>query len=368
MNPATVWAIARKDLRQFFRDRTLVLFMLFVPLAQLVLLAVATGHRAGNLPLAVLDQDHSAQSRALIALLDASRTFEVTAYPDTWEAGVQLLDRGQVDALIVIPEGLAAELAVPGRGATVQLVADGSNNVVGALAVAGAGQAVERSVRQQLGALSAGVRVQAQMRYNPTGSSKMQTIPSQLGFIIYQVTLGVAALGLARERELGTLEQLMVTPVRRTELLLGKAIPPWMIGMLNFFLMQAVARYFFAIPLEGSLLFLLAGTLVFTGVEIVWGMMISALAANQQQATLLVFIQAVVDVALSGYIVPVNDMPPVLRAVAQVVPLHHYLVFVRSVMLKGAGLAVLWPRLAVMAGLGLLMGVLATRFIARRLD
>ncbi len=365
----TIWAIASKDLRQFFRDFTLMLFILLMPVAQLILLAMATGQGYSNLNIALMDQDHSSQSRRFIALLTAATDFKIVAYPETWDEGISLLEQGEINAFIVIPHGLGEALIDPsGDGVSIQLLVDGSNNLTGGVAVASVGTVVRKLVAHYPQASAGGIVIHPQMRYNPTVSGRTQTIPIQVGFIIYQVTLGVAILGLTRERELGTLEQLMVTPIRYPELLIGKALPPLLIGVVDFLIMYAVARFIFNIPMLGSMAFLTFGTLIFISVQIVWAMLISAISSTQQQAILLGFIQSMIDVALSGYIVPVQDMPVVLQTAAQIVPLHHYMIFIRSVMLKGAGFDVLWPRLAIMAGVMLFYTVIAVRVLGRRLN
>ena len=206
------------------------------------------------------------------------------------------------------------------------------------------------------------------VRFNPSFNVKFFTIPAQVGFIVYQVTLVVASVGLARERELGTLEQLMVIPLRRFELVVGKAIPALVIGMLNFLSMLAVAVFAFGVPMRGSLPLLCILTLLFVVAEIGYGMFISGVARTQQQAILFVFVLAMVDMTFSGYLVRVKHLPVALQAIAQVVPFRHYLVIIRGVMLKGVGLDVLWTHAAAMLLMGLLVTAVAVRNMSRSLD
>lgn len=368
MNLDTIWAIANKDLRQFVRDRTMMLFLILLPLLQLALLVQATGRGASNIPVGVLDLDRSTASRALISLIIASDSMDVAVYPDSLEAGARALEEGRIYGLFIIPQGLTAALEGVGGTVTVQVIIDGTSTIVTRI-IEGAGQQViQRFLQQQWGRPTGGVVIQPLMRYNIHVKTRPYSIGAQLGFITYQITLGVAALGLARERELGTMEQLMVTPVRRYELLLGKIIPPSIVGLFDFLLLTVLVVYVFGIPIRGSYPFLLAASMLFIGAEVVWGTMVSSLASTQQQAILLVFIQAMIDVALSGYLVPVRDMPPVMGFVAQFFPLQHYLIVVRSVVLKGSGPEHLWPHLLAIGGLGLVMGIIATRTIASKLD
>jgi ABC-2 type transport system permease protein len=194
------------------------------------------------------------------------------------------------------------------------------------------------------------------------------SIPAQLGFITYQVTLAVAALGLARERELGTLEQLMVTPLRRFELTVGKGMPAGAIGAANFAVMLAIGLTLFQVPMNGSFILLGTLSLLFVTAVVSWGLVISAISRTQQQAILFVFIQAMVDMTFSGFMVPVKNMPPILQAISRFVPLQHYLTIVRGIMLKGAGLDELWPQAVALIFLSLGMGLLALRIVTRRLE
>lgn len=368
MNVATVWAIAVKDLRQLVRDRTLLLFILLLPVLQLLLLAQATSRGIRDVPVAVLDEDRTSESRALIALLDASSRFEVARHPGSLEEAERAIELGDVYAVLSIPRGTMASLYHPTQTTVIPLIIDATNSIMARVIEGGIQEVLLRFTQQRGNGATAGVQVESVMLYNPSLETRPNTQSAQLGFIIYQVTLGVAALGLAREREIGTLEQLMVTPVRRVELLVGKAIPPSVMGLLDFLVLSMVLRYGFGIPIAGPYWFLVLGSSIFIVVEVAWGLMISSLAGTQQQAILLVFMQAMVDVALSGFLVPVRDMPSIFRFVAQFVPLNYYLVFVRAVVLKGATFADMWSQLAALVGLGAAIGVVASLAISRNLE
>jgi ABC-2 type transport system permease protein len=194
------------------------------------------------------------------------------------------------------------------------------------------------------------------------------SIPAQLGFITYQITLAVAALGLARERELGTLEQLMVTPLRGFELTLGKGIPAAAVGSLNFALLFIISLTVFQVPMNGSLALLAALTLLFVAAIVGWGLVLSAISRTQQQAILFVFILAMVEITFSGFMVPVENMPPFLQVISRLAPLQHYLIIIRGIMLKGAGLEELWSQTMALAVLAVVTGLASLRIIARRLE
>jgi ABC-2 type transport system permease protein len=206
------------------------------------------------------------------------------------------------------------------------------------------------------------------IRFNQTLDGRKYAIPSQLAFIVYQVTLAVAALTLARERELGTLEQLSVTPLRRFELLTGKAIPSASIGLIDFAIMLFIVVRAYNIPMRGSWGLLFVLTALFVVVEVSWGMMISSISRTQQQAVLFVFLLAMTDVTLSGYLVPVERMPLGLKAVSIFSPIRHYMTILRSIMLKGADLITLWPEALVLLVLGVGMAYLSMRNVAKAFE
>ena len=259
-------------------------FIFLLPLLQLALLAQATGQRIGNLRLAVLDLDGSAASRQLVASLDNREELQVRCFVLDEAQLRELLDRGRVDAGVILPRGLAQDLLDVGRTAQVQVVVDGSNSVVGSIALSAANAAILDGVhgwlRAEAPAAGPLIDLQVATYYNPTSNIRHFTIPAQVGFITYQIALAVAALSLARERELGTLEQLIVSPIARLELVLGKAIPAFIIGVFNFLLMLGVAVHFFQVPLRGSLWLLLAITMLFVAAVVGWGLLISATARN----------------------------------------------------------------------------------------
>jgi ABC-2 type transport system permease protein len=361
-----------KELIQFGRDRILAMFILLAPALQLILMAQAIARGVTNQPVAILDLDHSRSSRELVARMDNTDVLTVRFYVDSPDEMRALLDQGKARLGIVIPAGFAQGLSRLDAPQHIQVIADATNTVAASTCMNTATGVVGRfssDLASDVGlVISEFIDFRTNVRFNPTMDIRDFSIPAQLGFITYQVTLAVASLGLARERELGTLEQLMVTPLHRLELTLGKGIPAIAIGALNFAAMWVIGRAVFHVPMNGSLPLLIALTLLFITAVVGWGVAISAISRTQQQAILFVFIQAMVDVAFSGFLVPVKNMPAFLQAISRFVPLQHYLVIIRSITLKGAGIDVLWPQAAALAGLTLVMGLLALRMVARQLE
>lgn len=366
-----IWNLVLKEFIQFRRDWLMTVFIITLPVLQLVLLAQATGSRISDLSVAVLDHDRSSASRRMITALDNRRELAVRHFAATLADTHRLLDQGEATLVVIIPAGFAAGLADPSRTSRVQLIADASSSIPALVASSAARGAVAAFAREtwfsgknQVSTID----LRTTVRFNPTFNHKFFTVPAQVGFIVYQVTLTVASIGLARERELGTLEQLLVMPLRRIELVIGKAIPALVIGALNFMFMLAVAVWSFHVPMRGSLPLLLALTLLFIVAEIGYGILISSVARTQQQAILFVFVLAMVDMTFSGYLVRVKNLPVALQAIAQVVPFRHYLTIIRGVMLKGAGLDALWPHAAAMLLMGLFVTAVAVRNLNRSLD
>jgi ABC-2 type transport system permease protein len=259
--------LVHKELIQFRRDWLLAAFVLLAPVLQLVLLARSTGEGVTNLPAVVVDLDHSRLSRQLLVGLDNTQELEVLYTTEDMDRMRSLLDAGQVRLAVVIPPGFARELGTSAAAQPIQLVADATNTVAASVALGAATGVIERlgaDLAASFGlAVPEFIDFRSNVRFNPTLDFRDFTIPAQLGFIVFQVTLAVAALGLTREKELGTLEQLLVTPLHHLELALGKVTPAIAIGQLNFIVMFAISRLVFQAPMNGSLPLLLGLTLLF---------------------------------------------------------------------------------------------------------
>ncbi len=373
---ARVWTLVIKDFTQLRRDWLMMGFVTLVPLAELLLIGWATSSHIEYLPTAVLDADSSAESRALVAALENARTFDVSHFPDSPAGVSDLVDRSAVVVGVTVPEGFGAGLTNPASPPPqVQVILDGTDPVAAEAArrsikgvIAALGQ---RVVMQQAGALSAGrgevIRAEVRVRYNEDLSEANYTIPSEMGIMLMTIALMIASMGIARERELGTLEQIMVTPMRPIEIIIGKAIPAVGIAYANFIAMLAVTVLVFGVPFRGSLPLLLVLALFYLFVELGWGLIVSAFSATQQQAILLAFLIMMPEMIFSGYAVPVENMPRVVELASNLVPIKHWLVIVRAVMLKGVGLEAIWPHLLALAILGACIMTTTVLVLRRRL-
>lgn len=365
--------LINKELIHFRRDRLLTPFILLGPTLQLIMLAAATGSDITHLRIAVLDQDRSALSRRLITAFDNSSQMDVILTLESQSQIPPLLEAGSTDMVLVLPADFAADLMSGARRPAIQLILDGSNVIVG-LTLQRLSQGIlahfqNQLVVERLGAIpSAGIDARPLVYYNQSMNQRYNSLPAQLGLIVYMVTMLTASFGIARERERGTMEQLRVTPLRRSELLIGKAAPVLIIALTDFAIMLAITVHIYSVPLRGSLALLLALTALYVLAEMGVGLTISSVAISQQQSLLMVFLVGVLNMAFSGYLVPVKNMPWLLSQISWFFPVRHYMNIVRHIMIKGAGLWDIQADVLALVILGALIMTAAYRLVHSRLD
>ncbi len=367
-----------KDLQQFLRDKILFSFVLVGPTLLLLMLAQSTGSDTGHLPMALLDEDRTSASRQLIVALDNLEELDATHYLDDVNEARGLLDRGEATVAVVIPSGFAAALSSPHESASVQILVDGSNIVAAYAAVSAAEGAIGRfgqDIVVQSGELPTGgnpsglrLDLRTTTRFNQEMHHSYYLLPAQLCVVVHIVTLLVASVGIVRERETGTLEQLMVTPVRRIEFIIGKATLPSLVALVDFVAMLGIVVWVFGVPLRGSPLLLLAVTLLFILAQLTWGLVISAVSATQQQAVLLIFMVGILNVGFSGYLVAVENMPLLMRWASAFFPIRHYMSAMRSIMLKGATVTDITPQVVALVALGIASLIISVRSFRKRLE
>jgi ABC-2 type transport system permease protein len=369
-----ILVLVRKEWVQIWRQKMIVFFLLVGMASELVMVGYTTSRPVEHLPLAVIDEDRSADSRALLQMLTNSQTFNITAWPVTDSEAARLIEEGKVVAAIHIAPDFSARLRDPAADAPrVQLLLDGSEPVAVRVAEASAEGAVGTlgrriAVQTWHAGSGPGAAIEPEVRvwFNESLSESNYEVPSELGFVLLVVTLTIASLGIARERELGTLEQLQVTPLRGSELVVGKALPAVILAYAEFLVLLAVSHFGFGVPIRGSLALLMAIALFYIFVELGWGLMISSVSKNQQQALLIAFSLMMVEIVFSGYATPVENMPAALRVVANFVPIKHWLIILRDILLKGVGVEVFWPELVALALLGLAINALTIRVLRRQ--
>ncbi|HEY71964.1 MAG: hypothetical protein DRJ03_11265 [Chloroflexi bacterium] len=358
-----VWGLVKKEFLQLGRDKLLLGFILVAPLLELMLMGGITGGGVQNLPLAVVDLDRSRASRELFAKLDQTDELLIKAYSDSVAQAQEWMQSGRVSAIVVAPPGYGEGLLDPHASAEIHVIADGSSYVVSSAAI-GAAESVAAEIVQDIAvrygvAGGEAVELRFTARFNSALDGQPGAITMMLGLIVYQVTLVIASQSFTRERELGTLEQLRVTPLGRLELMIGKAIPTLLVGLVNCLLMTGVAVAWFDIPVRGSLLLLMLLTIPFILTQIGWGTLISLISRTQQQAMLSVFALAMLEIACSGFLSPASSLPEAMRLLSYFSSVQHYIKILRGVALRGAGLGALWLPALALAGIALSVTALA---------
>jgi len=366
--------LIRKELIQFRRDRLLTPFIIFGPVLQMMMLASATATEMTHLQIAVLDQDQSSVSRSLITAFGNSSQLDSPLALDSIKQGQFLIDDGKVDMMVIIPPSFSTDIATAGRRPQVQVIIDGSNSFV-ALTLTQIAQGVLAHFQGELLAEMGvgdtaidGVEMRSVAYYNPELNLRHSALPAQLGLIVYMVTMLVASLGITRERERGTMEQLIIMPISRIELMIGKALPVLVISLIDFIIMHTIATRVYGVPMWGDFTLLLGLTALYVMVEMGMGLIVSSVARSQQQALQLIFLIGVTNVAFSGYMVPVENMPWLLSKLSYLFPIQHYMTILKGVMLKGAGLADIMNDVLALLGLGAVISTTAYLVLQRRLD
>lgn len=372
-----IWPIMRKEFIHIVRDPRTLGVMFIAPLLQLILLGYAAATNVRNVPLAVFDQDHSARSRQLITAFVESGQFAVARYVASQSDMSAVIDAGIARAGLIIPPGYDSDV-LGGRGAQVAFVLDGSDPSVAATSLSSAGligQALATQVTQQQfqrrgipGNGVPAVQVQTRVWYNPDMASTVFMIPGLIGLVIQLQATLLTASAIVRERERGTIEQLIVTPIRPFELILGKILPYALVAIGIMIEVLLIGTFWFRVPIVGSVALLLAISCLFIVTTLGIGLLISTIANTQQEAFLLTFLTLLPSVFLSGFIYPIAAMPAFLQAVSRLIPLTYFLVVVRGIVIKGVGFSSLLPQVFALTIFGTVLIVLASLRFRKRLD
>jgi ABC-2 type transport system permease protein len=371
--------LAIKEFLHLIHDWWMPAFMLIGGALELLLVGWATSRPITNLPLMVLDYDRSAASRSVVVAMENTDTFVLDSYAGDLEDVRRALGSGSVNAALVIPpnfgEALAAHPAPAAEPPALAMWVDGAESMAAKAAqraaegaISALGQEVALRALALDGGEIAGFTPSLRVWFNETLSEALYTTPAELGLMLEFTVLLFAALSFARERELGTLEQLLVMPFSSLEIIIGKSIPAVLVGFADFWILLATLHFTFGVPVRGSLPLLFVLALGYVMVELSKGLVISVLSHSQHQAFLLVLMVGMVDFMFTGYAAPVESMPQVLQIIAKFVPAHHWMTILRGLLLKGAGLDVLWPQVAALAALGLVIGGFSLRYVRRTLD
>ena len=363
-----ILALVLKEFRALLRDKASRTVLIVPPLLQVLVFGYAATFDLNHVAYAVYNQDRGAASRQLLARFAGSPTFRQVAVIGNDAQIAPLLDRRDVLLVLHVGPRFSRDLA-RGQSGRLQVFIDGrDSNTAGIVLgdVAAIVQQFNTTWAQQHGGGAPAAQLDFRAWFNPNLLSRWFIIPGIVGLLTLVIALLVTGLSVAREREAGTFDQLLVTPLRPVEILLGKALPGFVIGTLEASAIMAVAVFWFGVPLTGSLPALYLGLLLFLLAAVGIGLMISSLAVTQQQGLLGVFLFMVPAVILSGFATPIENMPAVVQWLTLANPLRYFLVILRGVFLQGDGIALLWSQYLPLAAIGVICMSLAAWLFRRR--
>ncbi len=351
-----------KEFIQVFRDKRTRFVLIGPPIIQMLVFGYAATLEIKHVATAVVDYDNSSESRELISRFEASPYFNVKARTLDKDVLRQMIDKGEVILAVQINAGFAQDLR-KGQTASVQAIVDASNSNTALLASAYVSQIAARFAQDYqrdllnrtapfLAGQAPSVTVERRPWFNSDLRSQWFFVPGVMGNLMLVIVMLLTAFAVVREREIGTLEQIMVSPISQAEFILGKTIPFFLIGALDAVLITAVGTLWFRVPLRGSLLVLAAGTVLFLFCMLGVGLLISTISSTQQQAMVSAFFFLMPAIIFSGFASPISSMPQWLQTITYADPLRYFLVILRSVYLKGTGFEILWPQMVALAIFG----------------
>jgi ABC-2 type transport system permease protein len=364
--------LVRKEFIQLLRDRQARLRLIIPPLIQMIIFGYAATFEVYHVATAVLDFDHSQESRELISRFAASGRFQIVETARTPAEIRRAIDQSYVVVAIVIQAGFAEQLR-KGLSAPAQIIVDGSNSNTALIAlgyvnqiVSGYAQAIGQDLARRLHAAQPPppqVTLEPRPWYNVDYNSRWFFVPGVIATLTLVMVVNLTSFAVVREREVGTLEQIMVTPIRPLEFILGKTIPYFCVGLALTVVIAAVGTLWFEVPFLGNPLVLLLGTSLYLLSVLGIGLLISTVCLTQQQAFATNFFVINPAFILSGFSFPIASMPPFMQWLSTINPMSYYLIVIRGTFLKGVGLSVLWPQMLALAALGVtLLGLSVLRF------
>ncbi|MBN2290084.1 MAG: ABC transporter permease [Candidatus Glassbacteria bacterium] len=367
-------SLALKEYRHIMRDKRSLATVFVLPIAMILLYGYAINLDVKDLELAVVDRARSPESRLLVEKMEASGYFTAAAHPPTLADAEMLVYSRRVRGILVIPEGFSRDLRSRADRAAVQLLLDGSDSNTAGIAgnyfemiLAEVGAQMGRSTEH--GAPAAPFEVRPRVIYNPELKSVYFIVPGLAAVLLMLVCAVMTSMTIAREKETGTLEQILTSPIKPYQILIGKVLPYLVIAFLVCAIIVAFAHLWFGVPVRGSLLLLAAVTPAYLFCALSLGIAISASVRTQQVAVSLAMLTTMLpSVMLSGFIFRVGSMPLPLRLISKVIPATYYLKIIRGIMLKGVGWEHVWQHCAVLVGMGLLILLIGARKFSTRLD
>lgn len=364
------WAMARKEVVHIGRDPQVLLFALGMPVVLILLFGYAVSFDVENIPLVVVDHDHTEQSRKLTQQFTSSHTFQLVAHRSTADEVEPLFRSGHARAALVIPKGFAKALK-RGQNAKAQILLDGADNTTASIALGYASSialaASQTELQKSLGEFQPPLEARVRLLFNPTAKSSVFLVPGLMVVILVMIAVMITALTVAREYENGSMEQLFATPVGRVEVILGKLMPYFFIGLVQTLLVLTLGVNLFDVPIHGSLILLFFLSSLFLLAALMQGLFISVVTRNQMVASMVAAITTFLPaLLLSGFIFPVENMPTVLQFVAHFMPPRYFVRALRAVLLRGNGLMVIWKDVLALGGFFVFFVALSTLRFKRK--
>lgn len=358
-----VWPMLVKEFIQLRRDRPTVAMMVGIPAIQLMLFGFAIRTDVRHLPTAVLDEARTSDSRALVRTIVNTGNFDYQFDVTSRQEVHDLIGAGRINAAIIIPPDFTRDLK-HGRTAEVQVIVDAADPLASQAAMSGAalgGQQRSLQIATERGGLRVPINVSIRPLYNPTLRSATYIVPGIIGVLLSMTLVIVMSMAVVRERERGTLEQLVVTPISRTSLMLGKVLPFVLVGYVQMTVILLLGRLVFQVPMRGSLALLYLTALGFIGANLAIGLFLSTLVRTQAQAMQMGFLFLLPNLLLSGFMFPREAMPLAAQWLGLALPLTYFLEVLRGILLKGVGLEALWLQVALLAAFAVLFVMLAVQ-------
>jgi ABC-2 type transport system permease protein len=373
-----------KEFIQAFRNPRMRLILFLPPLIQLIIFGYAANTDIRNISLATYDLDNTPESREMIERFASSGYFRIAHRAGKSQEIRRFLDEGKISAALQINDDFARQIRQR-QGTAIQLIVDGTDSNTASVVMAYAQRIVAEYSRQilveRIRTLSnipdemkkpffkkGGIEIQSRAFFNPNLESRNFYVPGIMAFLIMLVTLILTTMAIVREREIGTMEQLIVSPMRPVELIMGKTIPFALIGYIDVLLVTGVGVFWFEVPIRGSLPLLLFATTLYLLSTLGIGLFISTISRTQQQAMMTMFFFFIPAILLSGFVFPIANMPEVVQYLSYADPLRYFLIIIRGIFLKGNGFKILWPQMLALAILGTIVFTFSSLRFRKRLE
>ena len=351
-----------KEFIQVLRDPRMRTTIFVAPVLQIMVFGYAATTDVKNVPIAIYDLDNTSQTREITRAFIMSRYFQATYYIDNDRQARDLIDKSVVKLVLRFNHGFTADL-MGGKSARIQLILDGTDSNTGAVVLSYANSIIENYSQnflhdkayvlfEKIGGVPS-VDLRSRAWFNPSLVSRDFYLPGVIALIVSLMSLLLTSMAIVREKEIGTIEQLIVSPLSPTELILGKLTPFAIIAIIEAIFVTTIAVLWFKIPIRGSILLLLGSTLIYLLVSLGIGLLISTISSTQQEAMLSTFLFFLPANLLSGFIFPIRNMPVVIQYITLINPLRYYMVILRGIFLKGIGIKILWPNIVILFVMGI---------------